>query len=143
MWGHLTFACSHTGGSVDTLGQGEPVGAPKKKQRRRTIKERRDIVEETLVPGASVARVARRHEVNGNQVFYWRKLYREGQLGITMATPLLPVKVKTERPTTTAEESGPLLSSGTMEIQFSRGTLRIAGSVDVLALRAVLECLAR
>jgi len=99
-------------------------------------------VEETLVPGASVARVARRHEVNANQAFYWRKLYREGQLGITMATPLLPVKVKTERPTTTAEESGPLLSSGTMEIQFSRGTLRIAGSVDVLALRAVLECLA-
>jgi len=99
-------------------------------------------VEETLVPGASVARVARRHEVNANQVFYWRKLYREGQLGITIATPLLPVKVKTERPTRTVEESGPLLSSGTMEIQFSRGTLRIAGSVDVLALRAVLQCLA-
>jgi hypothetical protein len=29
-----------------------------------------------------------------------------------------------------------------MEIKLSRGTLRIAGSVDVLALRAVLECLA-
>ena len=90
-------------------------------------------MEETLVPGASVARVARQHEVNANQV--WRKLYREGQLGITIATPLLPVKVKIERPATTVEESGPLLSSGTMEIQFSRGTLRIAGSVDVLALR--------
>jgi transposase len=128
---------------VDTLGQGPAASVPNKKQRRRTIKERRDIVEETLVPGASVARVARRHEVNANQVFYWRKLYREGQLGITIATPLLPVKVKTERPTTTVEENSPLLSSGTMEIQFSRGTLRIAGSVDVLALRAVLECLAR
>jgi transposase len=137
-----TFECSHTGGSVDTLSQSAPA-SPSKKQRRRTIKERRDIVEETLVPGASVARVARRHEVNANQVFYWRKLYREGQLGITIATPLLPVKVKTERPTTMVEESGPLLSSGTMEIQFSRGTLRIAGSVDMLALRAVLECLAR
>ena len=85
---------------MDTLGQGAPVSAPMKKQRRRTIKERRDIVEETLVPGASVARVARRHDVNANQVFYWRKLYREGQLGITIATPLLPVKVKTERPVT-------------------------------------------
>jgi len=30
-----------------------------------------------------------------------------------------------------------------MEIKLSRGTLRIAGAVDVLALRAVLECLAR
>ena len=101
------FECSHTEGSMDTLGQGSPVSAPNKKQRRRTIRERRNIVEETLVPGASVARVARRHEVNANQVFYWRKLYREGRLGITIATPLLPVKVKTERPTKTFPENGP------------------------------------
>ena len=93
-----TFECAHTEGSVDALGQDGPINAPKKKQRRRTIKERRDIVEETLVPGASVARVARRHEVNANQVFYWRKLYREEQLGITIATPLLPVKVKRSDP---------------------------------------------
>ena len=92
-----TFECVHTGGSVDTLEQRPPMGMAKK-QRRRTIKERRDIVEETLVPGASVARVARRHDVNANQVFYWRKLYREGRLGISIATPLLPLKVKKERP---------------------------------------------
>lgn len=116
--------------------------SPPKKKRRRTIKERRDIVEETLVPGASVARVARRHEVNANQVFYWRKLYREGRLGIRIATPLLPVKVKTERCPKTFEDDSPMLSSGTMEIKLSRGTLRIAGSVDVLTLRTVLECLA-
>jgi transposase len=86
--------------------------------------------------------VARRHEVNANQVFYWRKLYREGRLGINIATPLLPVKVKTERSTKPLPENGPLLSSGTMEIKLARGTLRLTGSVDVLALRAVLECLA-
>ena len=33
--------------------------------------------------GASVARVARKHDVNANQVFYWRKLFREGRLGIS------------------------------------------------------------
>jgi transposase len=126
---------------VDTLSQNGPASTPKKKQRRRTIKERRDIVEETLVPGASVARVARRHEVNANQVFYWRKLYREGRLGINLATPLLPVKVKAERSTKTLNDDS-VVSSGTMEIKLLRGTLRIAGSVDVLALRAVLECLA-
>src|SRR5437879_226342 len=93
-----TLICVHTEGIVDTLDQGAPMSAVKK-QRRRTIKERRDIVEETLVPGASVARVARRHDVNANQVFYWRKLYREGRLGISIATPLLPVRVKTERAT--------------------------------------------
>jgi transposase len=137
-----TSECAHTEGTVDTLSQDTPASAVKKKQRRRSIKERRDIVEETLVPGASVARVARRHDVNANQVFYWRKLYREGRLGISIATPLLPVKVKTERRSKTLLEDSPLLSSGTMEIRFSRGTLRIVGSVDVLALRAVLECLA-
>ena len=127
---------------MDTLGQGAPASTARKKQRRRTIKERRDIVEETLVPGASVARVARRHDVNANQVFYWRKLYREGRLGINLATPLLPVKVKTERPPKTLNDDRVVLSSGTMEIKLPRGSLRIAGSVDVMALRAVLECLA-
>ena len=36
---------------------------------------------ESLAPGASVSRVARRHNVNANQVFAWRKLYSEGRLG--------------------------------------------------------------
>ena len=138
-----TFECVHTGGIVDTLDQSPPRNVAKK-QRRRTIKERREIVEETLVPGASVARVARRHEVNANQVFYWRKRYREGRLGISIATPLLPVKVKTEQPVKAwKKDDGAMLSSGTMEIELLRGTLRIAGSVDVTALRAVLEYLAR
>jgi hypothetical protein len=52
-------------GIVDTLDQGPPMIVAKK-QRRRTIKERRGIVEETLVPGALVARVTRRHDVNAN-----------------------------------------------------------------------------
>ena len=134
--------CAHTEGSVDTIGQGTPPSAVKKKQRRRTIKERRDIVEKTLEPGASVARVARQHDVNANQVFYWRKLYREGRLGINIATPLLPVRVKTERALKTFKDEGHRSSSGTMEISLSRGTLRITGAVDVAALRAVLECLA-
>ena len=57
-----TLVCAHTEGTVDTLDQAPPMSAARKKQRRRTIKERRDIVEETLVPGASVARVTGRHD---------------------------------------------------------------------------------
>jgi len=49
-------------------------------RRRRSVAERRRIVEETLEPGASVARVAQRHTVNANQVFNWRRLYRKGLL---------------------------------------------------------------
>src|SRR5262249_16829512 len=60
------------------------------KNRWRTKAERRAIVEETLVPGASVSRVARRHDVNANQVFYWRKLYHEGRLGTVSDVEAVP-----------------------------------------------------
>lgn len=126
---------------MDTLAQGSEFTA-REKNRRRSIKERRDIVEETLVPGASVARVARRHDVNANQVFYWRKLYREGRLGGSVAAQLLPVKIVEKQAAAAAKWDGQSLPSGTIEIKVPRGTLRIAGSVDVVALRAVLECLA-
>src|SRR6266404_9394628 len=63
------------------------------KRRRRTVEEKRRIVEEILEAGASVARVARRHAVNANQVFYWRKKYREGRLGKGRSSSLLPVEV--------------------------------------------------
>ena len=46
--------------------------------RQRAIAEKRRIVEATLVEGASVARVARGHGINANQVFGWRRLYLAG-----------------------------------------------------------------
>src|SRR6267142_2910174 len=68
------------------------VETPKQiSRRRRSVEEKRRIVEETLEAGASVARVARRHAVNANQVFYWRKKYREGRLGKNQSSKLLPV----------------------------------------------------
>jgi len=44
----------------------------------RTVEQKRRIVEATLVPGASIARVAREHGVNANQVFQWRYEHRKG-----------------------------------------------------------------
>jgi transposase len=125
---------------VDTSDQTAQVREQRIKHRRRTMQERRAIVEETLLPGASVSRVARRHDVNANQVFYWRKRYREGQLGGT-ATNLLPVKVANERAGTAVKDDFPT-RSGTLEIQLSKGTLRLVGAVDVAALRVAIECLA-
>ena len=51
------------------------------KRQRRSIAEKRRIVELVMQPGASIARVAREHGVNANMVHYWRKLYRQGRLG--------------------------------------------------------------
>ena len=65
-----------------TNGSGElqPSGKSINKRRHRSALERRQIVEETLRLGASVAIIARAHEVNANQVFCWRRLYRQGLL---------------------------------------------------------------
>ena len=124
---------------MDTLTQSQQVGEPARKHRWRTKAERRAIVEETLEPGASVSRVARRYDVNANQVFHWRKLYHEGRLGTT--SNFLPVRVADEQRGEAVNESGFIAQAGTMEIKLSRGTLRIVGSVDVTALRTVMECL--
>jgi len=66
------------------------VTASRVKRQRRSVEEKRRIVEETLEVGVSVARVAQRHAVNNsNQTISWRKKYREGRLGKT--SKLLPV----------------------------------------------------
>jgi transposase len=44
------------------------------------VEEKRRIVEETLLPGASAATVARRHDINANLLFSWR---RQAHLGGT------------------------------------------------------------
>lgn len=61
------------------------------KRKHRSVEERRRIVEQSLGAGVSVGDVARSHGIRPNQVFYWRKLYREGRLGNPAA--LLPVRV--------------------------------------------------
>ena len=61
----------------------QSVSQPRTKRHYRTVDERRRIVEETLLPGTSVAIVARAHGVNANQVFAWRKMYQAGRLGST------------------------------------------------------------
>src|SRR5271169_2497232 len=130
---------------MDTCEQAILDGTPKREaRRRRSIEEKRRIVEETLEAGASVARVARRHAVNANQVFYWRKKYREGRLGKNPSSKLLPVTLSD----ISRSESGrsgcgsSTFAVGSMEIKLAKGTLRISGNVDVLVLRTAIECLA-
>jgi transposase len=112
-------------------------------RRRRSVEEKRRIVEETLEAGTSVARVARRHAVNANQVFYWRKKYREGRFGKNQSSKLLPVTLSDISGSTSGR--GGYASSpsavASMEIKLAKGTLRVAGDVDVVLLRTAIECL--
>jgi transposase len=128
---------------VDTLEQAAIENAKQEKRRRRSVEEKRRIVEETLEAGASVARVARRHAVNANQVFYWRKKYREGRLGKNQSSKLVPVTLSDISWNKSGRASGGSspCAVGTMEIKLAKGQLRVTGSVEAEALRTVLECL--
>ena len=118
-------------------------------QRRRwPMGEKCRIVEQTLKPGASVALVARAHGVNANQVFSWRRQYRQGLLSPrnAEAIKLLPVHVseaqegkasRTERRQVTAS------AAGAIQVNFPKGHVCVSGSVDGEALRIVLEHLLR
>ena len=115
-------------------------------RQRRSIAEKRRIVEETLVPGASVAKVAREHGVNANQVFGWRRLYLAGRLGEQKpGIKLLPVRVSESRSAPVVVEprvrdiSPP--QPGTIHIEFRQAQVRIEGSVDPGLVPVVLECL--
>lgn len=133
---------------MDQSGSATASTSPLPKRQQRSIKQKRDIVEETLARGASVARVARVHGVNANQVFAWRRLYRQGRLGSVRqaAVPLLPVAVSDaagpviEAPPA-CHEPGLGASSAVIELELSKGHLRIEGSADPAIVRVLLECL--
>jgi len=117
------------------------IAEPSAKRRYRSKRERRQIVEETLQPGASVAVIARRHDVNANQVFYWRKLYREGRLDVEpAAAPLLPVRVAEVM---SSEPPPAKLYAGVIVVEVGRARIRIEGSVDSENLRLILERVGR
>src|SRR5713226_6548169 len=115
-------------------------------RQRRSIAEKRRIVEETLVEGASVARVARAHGINANQVFGWRRLYLAGRLGDRRpAMKLLPVRVSESVPAPLPMEGssvdGGKRQPSTIHIELRQAQVRIEGSADPGLVRVLLECL--
>jgi len=121
---------------------------PGRKRRMRSKVERRQVVEETMRPGAaSVAVIARAHGVNANQVFNWRKLYYAGRLNDKVhASELLPVRISED---SDPEHSGvgrvtisPVVA-GAIHIELGRARIRVEGLVDPATLRTILEHLGR
>jgi len=122
------------------------AGAHSRKRLRRTPEEKRRIVEATFVPGASIARVAREHGVNGNQVFQWRYEYRKGTLGVRQQgqTRLLPVTVTGEPNSVTPGIASVTAASGLIHIELpGRAVIRVEAGVDPELVRTVLGSLLR
>jgi transposase len=110
-------------------------------RRHRSKQERRQIAEESLQSGVSVAVVARHHGVNANQVFLWRKLLREGRLDVKPAAKqLMPVRI-----VDVVEEKLQLSrqQSGVIQIELGRVRVRVEGPADPATLRTILEQLGR
>jgi len=101
--------------------------------------QKRSIVEETLQSGASVARIARKHGINANQVFLWRKAYREGLLPESKP-PLLPVTLAPSMATDQLPQPAPGSPANTdcLTIEFGQIRVRIEGRPEPEVLRLVL-----
>ena len=108
--------------------------------------EKRQIVEETLRSGASVSVVARAHDVNANQVFRWRQLYRRGRLEIESAGKLLPVKISdggVQKVRAEPSQRSKVKRNGIIDIDFGHARVRIEGAADPDCVRATIEGLLR
>jgi transposase len=109
----------------------------------RPAEEKRRIVEATLVPGASIARVARENGVNANQVFQWRCEYRNGAGWAKKPRPeLLAVTIASESGSVAVADvaSGtPSSSNGSIHIELpDRALVSVEGSVDPELMRILL-----
>jgi transposase len=112
------------------------------------LSEKRRIAELTFEPGASVARVARAHGVNANQVFKWRRALTRGELSEPAAasTSLLPVVVAA--PAEAVSATGEVdakerpASDGSIHIEFpGRAMISVESGADPALVRSILESL--
>ena len=117
-----------------------------------SVQEKLQIVRETMQSGSSVPVIARRHGVNANQIFTWRREYRRGRLlerGVESARDrkapaLLPVQIHVPMKTTPQEaHAAPAAAASQperVEIEFPSGTrLRIWGGLGTERLQAILR----
>src|SRR6202035_2965993 len=111
----------------------EPLSVGRRREWPEALK--RQMVAETLEPGSSVSIVARRHDVNANQLFKWRReLMPEQPREVVGSGAMVPVEIVPEparrRPRRQVERAG------FIEIEFGNGArVCIRGEVAAKTLR--------
>lgn len=123
-------------------GQGAS-GGERRRRRHWSADEKQRIIAETFEPGASVSLVARRHDLNANMLFTWRR-----QVGAAASLPA--GAAVTFVPAAITAEPAPIVSpayavaAGRMEIVLSGGErLIVSSDVDAAALARVVKVLSR
>ncbi|CAG4929072.1 IS3 family transposase IS1087 [Paraburkholderia saeva] len=102
-------------------------------RRRRSVEEKLAIVRETFEPGASVSGVARRHQVNANQVFAWRKLYQDGSLSAVSAGEQVVPASDLAEAMKQIRELQRLLGKKTMEVEILREAVEYGRAKKLIA----------
>jgi transposase len=136
------------GASADKV-MTDKLGRRSGPRRQYSIGEKRLMVEQTHVPGASVPEVAHRHGVNANLLSVWRRQYQQGRLieGASSKQPaLLPVKVTTPTLLPTEQAAAPRPAEKPpgvwIEVEFTGGQrLRVRGRVDRAMLKDLILAL--
>lgn len=112
----------------------------KRRRRHRSWPEalKRESVAAMLAPGSSVSVVARRYDVNANQVFAWRRRYSSGS-GRTGRAAVMPVTVTPDQ-----IEAAQRRASELVDIELVSGyRVRVGSGVKESTLRLVLRVLER
>jgi transposase len=114
------------------------------KRRRWPEAVKRELVAATFEPGASVSIVARRHDLNANQLFKWRRQLEEARR-TPMVEPggLFPVEIGPGSPAGPVVEARPAAGAeplvGSIEIALPGGVrIKIKGAVNPAAITAAL-----
>jgi len=108
---------------------------------------KRELVERSLQPGASVSGIALENGINANVLFRWRREHLRAAAGVqresSEQTVLLPVELA-QAVTPTRQEPTPPRSSmptGVIEIDIGAARVRVRGAVDEANVRCVLQAL--
>jgi len=115
--------------------------APRRRRRDHSPELKRELVARSLVPGASVAAISLKEDINANLLFTWRRAHLEAIKGTAAAeSVLLPVEVQsTQAPTVTSTVR--TVAASAIEVELNGARLRVRGVPDEAALRCVLQAL--
>lgn len=117
-------------------------------RRRYPVEYKRQVVQESLAPGTSIAGVALAHSINANLLHNWRWQYRRGDFGpISQGPALLPVQIKAgsvtpqQKPAKIIDGQESQLRTGQIELAFPAARVVIYGTADLATLRCIVEAL--
>ncbi len=116
-------------------------------RRRHAASFKRELVERSLQPGASVSGIALENGINANVLFRWRREHLRATTGVrehsTAQAVLLPVKLAAQA--ASSEQQALSLRSpmaaGVIEIDIGAAHVRLRGMVDEANVRCVLRAL--